>query len=111
MDYLIFIVYYIGKVYKGTKDSSPEFTAVCVVSLIEVLNLILMIGIYAQIFHFYFTPNKLISVIALFVMIILNAFRYNRLLHKVIWLFEIVNLIKLFCCHIKVKYFQMLVIM
>lgn len=74
-----YIFYRVGAVYKTTQDRSPEFAAVCVVSLIEILNAIFLIGIYEQIFHFYFTPNKLTTILGLITVLTLNAFRYNKL--------------------------------
>jgi hypothetical protein len=84
MFFFDYIFYRVAKAYKSTKDSSAEFAAVCVVSLIEVLNLILMIGIYAQIDHLSFIVNKLITVLVCLIIVILNAFRYNKLNYDIL---------------------------
>jgi len=43
-----------------------------------------MIGIYEQIYHLSFTFNKLITALFCFIIVILNAFRYNKLNYDVL---------------------------
>ena len=84
MIFFDYVFYRMAKVYKGTKDNSPEFAAVCLLSLLQCLNLFSIIIINWQIFHYSQTINKLVIGIIMVVWIILNAIRYNKLNYDIL---------------------------
>ena len=84
MVFFDYVYYRICKFYRGTKDTSPEFAAVCVVTLLEALNLIFLTGFCAQLVHYYFNPNKIISILILLIWLILNALHYNRINYDIL---------------------------
>jgi hypothetical protein len=76
MIFFDYLFYRICKVYSGTKSASPEFTAACIVALIQALNVVsvlMIIGILKQ--NKYFL-NKTLAIGVFLFFLVINYIRY-----------------------------------
>ncbi len=79
LSFFDYVFYSICKLYMRAKDDSPEFSAICVMTLFYVLNAISIFFIFVISLGYKVTTDTWMAILACIFFFALNFLRYNRI--------------------------------
>lgn len=70
--------------YKNGEENGYKISGLALLSLFQLLNIALIIILVFQWFHYWANINKMLFAIPVFILLLLNGFRYNKLNYDVL---------------------------